>query len=238
MVAVDYGGGGSSIGGGGGGSSFPEADVTGLDTTATPLVTITYVEVPTATALSSSANPSTKGKSVTYTAAVSPPPTGGTVSFTDNSAPISTCQSMSLVRAHATCTVSYASGGGHNIVAIYSGMSSYLGSTSPTLGEVVTNTPCATVVGCNLLRLNLSGLNMSGANLTNANLNGANLNGTILTNANLNGANLNGANLTNANLSGATTNSLTNFNKVTWSNTTCPGGTNSNAYSPPTCVGH
>ncbi len=38
-----YGGGGSTIGGGGGGSSIPEADVTGLDTTATPSVTITYV---------------------------------------------------------------------------------------------------------------------------------------------------------------------------------------------------
>ena len=38
-----YGGGGSSIGGGGGGSSYPEAHVTGLDTTATPSVTITYV---------------------------------------------------------------------------------------------------------------------------------------------------------------------------------------------------
>lgn len=38
-----YGGGGSSFGGAGGGSSYPEADVTGLDTTATPSVTITYV---------------------------------------------------------------------------------------------------------------------------------------------------------------------------------------------------
>ena len=38
-----YGGGGSTIVGGGGGSSFPQADVTGLDTTATPSVTITYV---------------------------------------------------------------------------------------------------------------------------------------------------------------------------------------------------
>ena len=40
------------------------------------------------------------------------------------------------------------------------------------------------------------------------------------------------ANLTNANLSGA------NLSGVDWYYTTCPDGTNSNAYSPPTCIGH
>ena len=42
----------------------------------------------TATALISSANPSVAGSEVTYTATVSPPPIGGTVSFTDDGATI------------------------------------------------------------------------------------------------------------------------------------------------------
>jgi len=39
------------------------------------------------------------------------------------------------------------------------------------------------------------------------------------------------------NLKGATVNAATNLNKVTWSNTTCPDGTNSNADGG-TCTGH
>jgi len=48
-----------------------------------------------------------------------------------------------------------------------------------------------------------------------------------LTNANLTNADLTGAILTSAIMTG-----------VTWSYTTCQGGTNSSAYSPQTCVGH
>ena len=102
------------------------------------------------------------------------------------------------------------------------------------------------LTGANLAGANLSGAILSQTNLTGANLAGANLSGAILSKANLTGANLAGANLsgailnqtnlTGANLRGAITTRAT-FNQVTWSNTTCPDGTNSNGHRA-TCVGH
>lgn len=112
--------------------------------------------------------------------------------------------------------------------------------------------------GCDLAGANLTGTDLTGADLANAdltranlsvqdgsvpaaNLTGANLTDANLTNAygaqiNLTGANLTDANLTdpafqdvnftNANLDGATVNGGLVFG--TWSNTTCPDGTNSN----------
>ena len=86
---------------------------------------------------------------------------------------------------------------------------------------------------------NFSGANLTGSYLytlgdfTNANFTGANLtdanlyNGGIFTNANFTNANLTGANI----VGGTFTNAI-------WNDTTCPGGTNSSAYTPQTCVGH
>jgi hypothetical protein len=108
---------------------------------------------------------------------------------------------------------------------------------------IITNTPCATLAGCNLHGLDLSNAILAGADLSsgtdlsNANLNKADLSGANLSFANLSGANLNKADLTGANLTGAITTGA-NFNEVTWSNTTCPDGTNSSASTPETCVGH
>jgi hypothetical protein len=108
---------------------------------------------------------------------------------------------------------------------------------------IITNTPCAALAGCNLHGLDLSNAILAGADLSsgtdlsNANLNKADLSGANLSFANLSGANLNEVDLTGANLTGAITTGA-NFNKVTWSNTTCPDGTNSSASTPETCVGH
>jgi phospholipase C len=63
---------------------------------------------------------------------------------------------------------------------------------------------------------NLRDANLSGAILTGANLRFADLDGGFLPNANLTGANLRGADLRHADIAG-----------VTWSNTVCPDGTNS-----------
>jgi uncharacterized protein YjbI with pentapeptide repeats len=109
----------------------------------------------------------------------------------------------------------------HNITAAYSGTATSAASTSAALIQVVTKTPCASLAGCNLSGLNLTGARLAGVNLTGANLN----------KANLNKANLTGADLTGATVTGA------NFNKVTWADTACPDGTNSNADGG-TCVGH
>jgi hypothetical protein len=113
---------------------------------------------------------------------------------------------------------------------------------------IVTNTPCAALAGCNLHGLDLSnailagadlssGTDLSNANLAKANLSGANLSYANLSGANLNKVDLTGANLTGANLTGANLNQA-NLDGVTWSNTTCPDGTNSSVSTPETCVGH
>jgi len=65
---------------------------------------------------------------------------------------------------------------------------------------------------------------------------GCDLAGAQLANAQLNQASLQNANLTGANLTGADV-AGANLGKVTWSNTTCPDGTNSNTDAG-TCVGH
>ena len=191
-------------------------DATYAASTSAPL-TQTVNKITTATTLSAAPNPSRTGTQVTYTATISPAPAGGTVAFTDNGSPVAGCSAVPVSAGTATCTTTPGTTGAHNITAAYSGTGAFAASTSTTVTQVVTSTPCASLAGCNL-----SGLNLTGAQLARANLTGANLNG---------------ANLTGANLTGATITATTNFNKVTWSNTTCPDGTNSNADGG-TCTGH
>ncbi len=244
------------------GSIFPPGTTTVTCTASDPAGNMTSgsftvtVMILTTTSLASSINPVAVGQSVTYTATVSPTPTGGSVGFTDNGLPVAGCSPVPLSGASASCTEIYASTVSHNVVATYSGSGNFLGSSSPALTEVVTATPCSTLAGCNLsgttltnanlaganlstanlLGTNLSSANLAGADLSGANLNGANLSGANLTGANLTNANLTSADLTGATLAGAVTTGA-NFNKVIWSNTICPDGTNSNS-DMGTCIGH
>jgi phospholipase C len=101
--------------------------------------------------------------------------------------------------------------------------------------------PNADLHGSNLQGVNLSNSDLHGDNLQAAILQGANLQRDDLTGVNLSGAILQGTNmqgddLTNSNLTGAKLQGA-NVNKVIWSNTTCPDGTNSNTHGS-TCVGH
>ena len=98
----------------------------------------------TATALGSSANPSTGGQQVTFTAKVTPAPNGGTVAFTDGGAPISGCSAVSLASGAATCSIVYGAGGSHTIQATYSGDSAFASSQSPTLTQIVNSPASAT----------------------------------------------------------------------------------------------
>ena len=82
------------------------------------------------------------------------------------------------------------------------------------------------LANADLRHRNLERVNLSGAILTGANLEGARLEDAFLPNANLTGANLRHADLRHADLSG-----------VTWSNTICPDGTNSNSHGN-SCQGH
>ena len=101
---------------------------------------------PTTTTLSSTSNPSVWGQPVTFTAAVSPADTGGSVDFLlDDAYPISGCQFVSLVPAgsgaQATCTTSALSVGSHFIQAYYSGDGSYAPSNSSIFVQTVEKVP-------------------------------------------------------------------------------------------------
>ena len=100
-----------------------------------------------------------------------------------------------------------------------------------------TNLKSANLNSVTLNNVDLTGADLTGAFLEGAYLSGANLIGAVLDDADLNGATLSNANLdtaylTNANLISA---NLTNANltDVTWNNTTCPDGSNSD--SNPKC---
>jgi hypothetical protein len=104
-----------------------------------PALTQQVSQASTSTALSSSANPSTQGQSVTFTATVSPcsgavKPTG-TVTFLDGTTALgSPAINTSCV---ATFSTSSLSAGSHSITAQYSGDGNYRGSTSPVLTQTV-----------------------------------------------------------------------------------------------------
>ena len=139
------GGGGGGSSGGGGGSSYPSAASTAAGITVTPVtssgsntgngeVIISYARVTTTTTLTSTPNPSNPAQPVTFTATVSPTDGNGTVEFDYNSNPISGCTAQPLTQQSgstytATCTTSTLPPGTDPITAIYSGDTSYLGST-------------------------------------------------------------------------------------------------------------
>jgi hypothetical protein len=105
---------------------------------------VTPVQTPTVTSLASSQNPSTVGQPVTFTATVSPTsgsstPTG-TVQFKIDNSVVST---MSLSGGTASFTTSFPTATSHSVVAVYTGNSSFFGSTSNTVSQQV-NPPAAT----------------------------------------------------------------------------------------------
>ena len=75
------------------------------------------------------------------------------------------------------------------------------------------------------------------ANLTGADFSGDNLDGSNLTGADLSGTEFADANLQNATFTGTTGDATTDVTGVTWLDTTCPDGTNSNE-DDDTCLGH
>jgi hypothetical protein len=94
---------------------------------------------PDATSTSLGAAPSVSlGASTNYTATVGPRvarpgpvvPTGW-VEFLDGGQPIDPCASQPLTNGAATCTITYALAGSHQITARYSGDANFTGSSSP-----------------------------------------------------------------------------------------------------------
>ena len=67
------------------------------------------------------------------------------MSFTDNGNPVGGCQSQTLTGGQATCPQTYTFGGNHTIAATYSGDTSFNGSASPALTQVVNALQATTV---------------------------------------------------------------------------------------------
>ena len=103
-------------------------------------VTVTVSQVITTTTLTSSANPSSFGQSVTFTAGLSSStgasiPSGETITFTDGGAVLGTATLTAGDKA--TFTTSTLAVAGHAIAAVYGGDVDFIASTSPTVTQTV-----------------------------------------------------------------------------------------------------
>jgi hypothetical protein len=106
-------------------------------------LTLPALVVASTTTLGASADPTTTGQSVTFTANVtgSSGPGSGSVTFNDGGTPIGGCTSVSLVAGLANCTTSALAAGIHAITAVYGGSSAYSGSTSAAVTQAVSGGP-------------------------------------------------------------------------------------------------
>jgi hypothetical protein len=113
-------------------------------TTTTTTTTTTPPVARTTSSLSSSANPASVGEAVTYTAKVLPLPSGGTVNFFDNGAPMAGCDKvvLSASTGEASCAATYFSSGDRGVQAFYSGKALFGLSGSAIYAEVI-NLPAA-----------------------------------------------------------------------------------------------
>jgi large repetitive protein len=105
----------------------------------------------TTTMVTSSADPTVSGQSVTYSAtvAVVAPAVGaptGRVNFEDGGVTIAGCGSKALASGTAACSTTYSIAGTHTITAIYSGDPSFATSTSPSLTQTVNEASTSTAV--------------------------------------------------------------------------------------------
>jgi hypothetical protein len=112
--------------------------------TSTTTFSQTVNQAATTTNIGSSGTPSILGQSVTFTATVSPPPSGGTVDFLDGASTL--CSAASLAGATATCSTNSLAVGSHSITAVYSGDANYLTSTSSGFNQVVVLSASSTVL--------------------------------------------------------------------------------------------
>ena len=103
--------------------------------------------IPSGTALASSANPSTAGQPVTFTATVTPTPAGGTVDFTGEGTTITGCGAVAVDgNGQAGCQITFTAAGSHAVVAAYSGDPGDQSSTSFPLTQTVAPAATATTL--------------------------------------------------------------------------------------------
>ena len=112
-----------------------------------PVLTQVVNQEPTNITITPSSADPEPGQPVTYTATVEATGTGtptGTVSFTDDGSPVTSCQSLSLPAAaplQVTCTEGYGSSAAHSIVATYSGDTDDAGSTTSLIESLARSRP-------------------------------------------------------------------------------------------------
>lgn len=101
------------------------------------------------TTLGASANPSTQGQQVTFTASVTGTAPTGSVAFRDAGTNLTGCATVALVGSGdtrtATCAISTLATGAHSITAVYTGDAGNSGSTSATLTQTVKSASTTTV---------------------------------------------------------------------------------------------
>jgi hypothetical protein len=121
----------------GGYASYGMRAVYGGDPThnlsSSPTVNVPVQQGTTITTISSSANPSLQGQTVTFTATVTPSAATGTVEFYGGPS----AGSAPLVNGLATFSISNFTPGSYSMTAHYDNSPSYLGSTSSALVQVV-----------------------------------------------------------------------------------------------------
>jgi hypothetical protein len=118
--------------------SIDEFDLYGQTPAPTTTTTTTPGIARTTSSLSSSANPASVGQAITYTAKVLPGPSGGTVNFFNNGAPIAGCDKVAIsASGEATCAATYFSGGHQGVQAFYSGDALSGPSSSAIYAEVI-----------------------------------------------------------------------------------------------------
>ncbi len=107
--------------------------------------------ISTTTALGSSPNPSTYGQTVTFTATVSGPPSGGTVQFYFDSSPLGSPVAVNTSTGTASYSTSLLTVATHSITADFSGHGVYLASVADALTQTV-NQAVLTVTADNKVR--------------------------------------------------------------------------------------
>ncbi|MFN8630190.1 MAG: Ig-like domain repeat protein, partial [Chloroflexota bacterium] len=109
-------------------------DATYSNSTSAPYDQV-VIQAPTTTTLTSSANPSTVGQSVTFTATVDPAAATGSVEFFDNGLSLGAAVPLGAGN-QASLTTSALAVGSHTITAVYSGDANYATSTGSLTQQV------------------------------------------------------------------------------------------------------
>ena len=123
----------------------------GTATSATRTFTVAAA-IPTTTTLATSGTPTTYGQNVTFTATVSPIPTGGTVQFYDGIDPLGSPATVNTTTGEATYSTTTLGAGTHVITAQYNGYQIYeTSTTASSISQEVGQAPL-TVTALNTYR--------------------------------------------------------------------------------------